>query len=235
MFPKINSICNHTFISSILDKKSVVIDLGANEGTFSDSIADELHCDIFACEPIPQLYNQINEKRRIKKFPYCISRKNGPISIKIPDDSCASLYHPNEVKKDISIVVEGVIYSSFIKEINVKSIDLLKVDIEGAEIDLFNSMSIADFQSHTQITVEFHDFLFPELKERINQIKLKIKESGFYQVSFSLDNTDVLFIRKSALSLWRYLYLKYFLKYYRKRKKILPRVRYKFEEMVKLK
>ncbi len=233
MFPKIKSLCNHSFIFSLLKENSIVIDLGANRGEFSNSISKEIKCKIYASEPIPELYAQVAVGGGIQKFPYCIFRKNGPVSLIIPDDLCASLYHPNEIRRDVTIVVEGVIYSSFMKEIGVDSVDLLKVDIEGAEIDLFNSMPLADLQAHKQITIEFHDFLFPEFKVRIHQIKEKIIDSGFYQISFSLDNSDVLFVRKDVLSKWGYLYLKYFLKYYRKRNKILPRIRYKIAELVK--
>jgi len=228
MFPKIVTFCNHTFITSLLGSDSYVIDLGANRGEFSQAMVKRYRCRVYACEPVPEYYDQIKESERCKKYAYGISRKNGPMSLIRPDDLCPSLYHSNETKKDTTVFATGVVYNSFLKEIKLSTIDLLKVDIEGAEIDLFNSMSVADVMAHTQITVEFHDFLFPQLNERVEQIKGKIGDSGFYQIPFSLDNSDILFVRKDALSFAGYLYLRYFMRFYRKRERILSRIRHTF-------
>ncbi len=43
----------------------------------------------------------------------------------------------------------------------VDRIDLLKIDIEGAEIGMFDDCTDEELSSIGQITVEFHAFLFP--------------------------------------------------------------------------
>ena len=61
--------------------------------------------------------------------------------------------------------------------------DLLKVDIEGAEWDLFDSLSDEDFAKIGQITVEFHDFVFPSMRERSEKIIKRLKDMGFSFIS----------------------------------------------------
>ncbi len=75
MLPRIKSIFEHTFISSFLDQASVVIDLGANEGGFAVPLVEEFHCQVYACEPVPEVYEVIPENFYIHKYPVCISRE----------------------------------------------------------------------------------------------------------------------------------------------------------------
>jgi hypothetical protein len=65
----------HTFIADFIDEDSIVLDLGGNKGEFSKFIVDEFRATAYVIEPIPELFNQIPEHPKIKKFQYCISKK----------------------------------------------------------------------------------------------------------------------------------------------------------------
>lgn len=72
------------------------------------------------------------------------------------------------------------------------------------------------FSKIKQLTVEFHDFLYPELKNQVEELKQKISSFGFYCIPFSLTtNGDVLFIRKVEISFAKYILVKYILRYIR--------------------
>ncbi len=93
-------------------------------------------------------------------------------------------------------------------------IDLLKLDIEGSEIDLFNSCTDQELQSIMQITVEFHDFLYPEQKRSVAAIRNRMRRIGFWVVPLSLDNTNVLFVnRQTGVSVIEIAYLRSVVKY----------------------
>ena len=47
----------------------------------------------------------------------------------------------------------------------------MKVDIEGSEIGMFDSASDEDLCMCTQITVEFHVFVYPEQRPQVEAIK----------------------------------------------------------------
>ena len=51
-----------------------------------------------------------------------------------------------------------------------------------------------------KITVEFHDFLRPEQAARVARAKRRLELAGFRRIEFSLDSTDVLFVRAGSLS-----------------------------------
>jgi hypothetical protein len=80
-------------------------------------------------------------------------------------------------------------------------IDLVKVDIEGAECCMFEEASDSALQRVAQFSVEFHDFIWPELRERVIRVKSRLRSLGFRSINFSLDDTDVLFLNRTVLDI----------------------------------
>ena len=54
----------------------------------------------------------------------------------------------------------------FLQNHGVREIDLLKVDIEGAEIEMIRHAPRLLFDQIKQITLEYHDFLAPRVRTR---------------------------------------------------------------------
>jgi FkbM family methyltransferase len=231
-FPRVKVIFDHTFISSILDDKSIVIDLGANIGGFTVPLVNEFQCEVFLCEPIPDVYNRIPENPRIHKYPYCISSATGQTTLVLPDDNCASVYYEDGRKNSTTITVEGITYRDFLRTIGVRNVNLLKLDIEGAEIDLFKSLSDDEIRAHQQLAVEFHDFIFQDLRDEFISIEKRIIGCGFYMIPFSVGRIDVLFVRKDAITHAGYFYLMYCVKNYFKIIDILTRLKRKIKKTI---
>lgn len=69
-------------------------------------------------------------------------------------------------------------WKTFIQEYNIEKISVLKVNIEGAEYDLLNSMDNTDFDNIDQIAISFHDWLVPEWREKTwDAIRLLISKN----------------------------------------------------------
>ena len=82
-------------------------------------------------------------------------------------------------------------------EREIKAIDLLKVDIEGAELELFENFSIEFLEKIRQVTIEFHDHLNIGDIPRIKSIIKKMKKNGFYVLNFShFTYGDIMMINK---------------------------------------
>ena len=208
---KIINFLHHTFIADFLGPSSVIVDLGANNGEFSGSIKNNFNCKIYALEPLPDLFDLIKEDTNIRKFNYCINSTGNPCELYLESGFCATM-RKKENKK--SIKIQGKTLKNFIIEEKIGKVDLLKIDIEGEEIEVFENIDNNILSIFNQITVEFHDFLWPELGKRVEKIKKNIFKKGFYSIPFSLTNNgDVLFIRRNLISYSQYLYLKYFLRY----------------------
>lgn len=209
----IEKICEHTFIKN-LDSNSVVLDLGANTGVFSRTISEKLGCKVYSVEPVPTLFNLIQETDLVKKIAVAISSKSGFVDVYLPEDRCATMHKRKQDETEKLMRVEAVSLSELVKKLELKKIDLVKMDIEGEELPILESLNFQDLQTIDQWTIEFHDFLYPETHDRVEKIKRKFINAGFFCISFSITNNgDVLFIKKNKISISKYFYLKYIMRY----------------------
>jgi FkbM family methyltransferase len=220
-YPKLLSLRGHHFYTRMIDKDSIVVDLGANRGDFSAQITSLFGCKSYAVEASPKLITEIPDNPLIKKFNYVINRTNEPVkfNLSLLNDECSSInYLPDEMNQE-TVTLEGVTLRKFLDDNSLRNVDLLKVDIEGAEIELFDSLSDETICSMKQITVEFHDFVeYFDMAAKVQNIKDRLSKLDFYCIVYSLkSNADVLFLNKRYcnISNLEYVYLKYINKYAR--------------------
>lgn len=210
---KLVNVSGHTFLSNKLNNHSVVVDLGANKGEFSSEIVRMWGAKVYAVEPVPELFNALPSDQKIVKFNICITRENGNIRLNLPTSRCATVYDA-DINEDRILIVSGMNFNDFMVQNSLSSIDLLKIDIEGAELDLFETVRPENLMKIKQIAVEFHDFIYPDMRERIEIIKRSVKKIGFYVIPFSFfTNGDILLVRQDLINIFGYAYLK-FLGYY---------------------
>lgn len=220
------SIRGHHFYANLINSDSVVVDLGSHLGQFSHQVSNLFGCQCYAVEALPSLHQKIIETPLIKKFNYAISIADKPVEFCVTDNPEAN--HISRFSVDTiseKITVQGVSIESFMDKNNIEYIDLLKIDIEGAEIDLFNSISDKTLCNIKQITVEFHDFKF-QISREVKAIKEKLKSLGFACIVFSrANNGDVLFINlnRCHIPTLSYIYIQYLAKYVRGFLKIMKR------------
>jgi len=212
------SMRGHHFHSRFLNKSSVVIDLGSHLGQFSDEVNRQFGCQCHAVEALPSLYQKIKESGFIKKYNYAITSINQPISLEITDNP-ESNYIQKNPKNNLNnnIEISGITLEKFIKDHEISQIDLVKIDIEGAEVDLFDSISDQTLAKIKQITIEFHDFKLP-IQQKVDAIIKRLQDIGFYYIPFSWHTRgDVLFINRNQclISFWELFFIKYWIKYLR--------------------
>jgi FkbM family methyltransferase len=199
---RIIEVEGHTFFPSLLGRASVVIDLGANLGNFSIELARLKDCRCFAAEPSPHLFRHLQHIASITAVHAAICGKSGPVTLNVASISQASsLKRLNGFQYLDSVTVPGKTLEEFVGKMEVNRIDLLKVDIEGAEIEMFDSCSDSFLSKIVQITVEFHDFAGVMTKSAVSQVLFRMKKAGFFVFSFNrLHFTDVLFVNRRQMS-----------------------------------
>lgn len=193
----------HTLYSKIINSDSLVLDLGANVGQFSEGITHEFNCCCYAIEAVPAVYSQIPENGLVKKFNYAISDRNEPLKIYISDNrECNSISQEAASMYGLqgAISVDGITLETFLKDQKIELIDVLKMDVEGAEEAVFNSTSDATLCKVKQLTIEFHDFVPGSISTKeVNKITNRLKRLGFLCIPFSyllpeMDTCDFLFV-----------------------------------------
>lgn len=198
----VDNIHSHSFFTR-LDENSTVVDFGANHGEFSHSIIQRYGSRVFAAEPVPELLERIERHPNLTVLPVAISNTVDTMRINVYPHRCASGFDRFEGESAAyTINADTVTLAEFRRRAGIGRINLLKIDIEGAELGMFAAAADAEFTDIDQITVEFHDFIYPETRPAVEAVKRRMRTLGFHTLPFSLDNTDVLFLNRRASVGW---------------------------------
>ncbi len=222
------NVNQHLIFEKGLGHNPLVIDLGANRGGFSLQMEEKYGADCFAIEPNKTLFEQIKMSAS-HKFNMAVSNKDGQIDLHISenDEASSTLKGFQQIWAEQSIQkVEAVSWRTLIERLpGLKQgrVDVLKVDVEGAELDLIDSLTIEDLKTVRQISVEFHDWLNWELHDRTKSSIKHLCSLGFKFISNSPSHRyplEALFlcpelaVKPSLKSIWFRLFEKFtFIRY----------------------
>ncbi|MEB3192341.1 MAG: FkbM family methyltransferase [Snowella sp.] len=188
-----------------------MLDLGGHLGQFSQMLISYFNCVCYCIEASPSLYDRIPSNiPQLKKFNYVISDSSGILEFALTENPegnhIKKVEDHNNTEEIINTVqVNSITISEFLKKHNINKIDLLKLDIEGAEFEVLNSIDDSLLLTIKQITIEFHDFKFKDLKPQVKDVKQRLESLGFVCIIFSITtNGDVLFINKNLVKISDY-------------------------------
>lgn len=139
-----------TFLRQYLkDKKNpVILDVGANVGGYSeDIVAINPSSTVFAFEPHPLTYERLIANigdRNIRPFNYAVGDQPGPLMLYDRSSENGTMHASifREVIEDIHKAhstryeVKVITLDQFIEENRLSTIDLLKIDTEGYELNV---------------------------------------------------------------------------------------------------
>ncbi len=195
---------DHFFYIKKINTTSTVVDLGANKGHFSKNLEKYKLKKLVIVEANKELIDgiQIQGATKINK---AIADKEGTITFYFSgNDEAGSIFE--NISDQFSLLekrdIPCMTFTQLLVEHNIGTIDLLKIDIEGAELQLLDSITDIQLSQISQIAVEFHDFLDKNQINPILKIKGRLEELGWNTIKFStLDYRQVLFINKKSLTI----------------------------------
>ena len=161
-----------------LTENSLVVDIGGYDGSWAQLVWNKFKCNIIIMEPVESLYSQAvakfgnNSKVKVYKVGAYSIDEEQLISL---NDNESSMFGHNKGKEKIKLVDFVKFYKTNIN----KNIDLLKINIEGAEYDLLEHLinsqmlTIAD-----NFQIQFHDtYSIPDFKQRKDKIAEAFKQT----------------------------------------------------------
>jgi FkbM family methyltransferase len=176
-----------------LNENSIVFDLGGYKGEFASDIFCKYDCKIYIFEPIKEFYDIIAERfsnnKKIRVFHFGLSSKDEIANISLTDNS-SSVFIESENAQNIEL--QSI--TNFLNENFITHVDLIKINIEGGEYQVLESLiennAISIFKN---IQVQFHDFIIPNAKARMNGIQNKLAKthSLTYQFEFVWENWKI--------------------------------------------
>ncbi len=197
------TVRDHTFLYRPLNSGSVVVDLGAHRGEFSSRIGSLFGCRCIGVEANPELAQGLMSHPSGRFFHFAITSARETVHFHLADNPLAST--TDDLEKSpfhqvSTVAVPGITLEEFLKEQEIDHIDLLKVDIEGAELDLFKTTSDETLKQISQIALEFHDFCHFIREQDTLEITRRLVGIGFYPIRF-MGNENSLFVNQGKLTL----------------------------------
>jgi FkbM family methyltransferase len=176
----------------------IAIDCGANVGDITTKLA-KTGVKVFAFEPNPFAFEKLRGRVRDFENVTCINKgvwdRNTTTQLYFHREAekneefwsfASSIFSTKgNVDPNHSVMVDLVDLTEFIEKLE-KPVDLLKIDIEGAECDVLEKFLSKDLQKIVKLTlVETHDSKIAGLKEKTDRIRHMIREKGITNIKLS--------------------------------------------------
>lgn len=143
-------------------------------------------------------------------------RREGEFFLNVSESSTASsLYRTDGANHQHTQPVAGETLELLLSTLGWSGCDLIKMDIEGAEIEVLRTTSDACLASIKQFTIEFHDFCGLTPIEDVKNTLQRLKNLGFAHVRMSrFGHQDTWLINRKLckISNLEYLYIRYFIR-----------------------
>jgi FkbM family methyltransferase len=174
------------------------LDCGANIGRIT-SYLSITGATIYAFEPDPVAFIILSARCTNKKNITCINKgvwdKNASIKLyrhhemKYNEASFTTgssiVADKKNVNTDSSYKIEVIDLVNFIRQLN-KKVDLVKIDVEGAETEILKKIIAEETYSlFNTMYVETHETKIPGQAEELNAIKQRMKEKGITNIKLN--------------------------------------------------
>jgi FkbM family methyltransferase len=157
-----------------IEEGDIVVDVGFNFGVFSLGALNKGASKIYGFEPNKDIYEKLKKypnQDKVEIFNYAVSNKYDTMKFNEGYNTLGSsiTFTGNDIKKTYDVEVINL-YDFLIKN-DITKIDFLKVDCEGEEYNIFESIPNEFLCEINKIHVEFHNNLNGEVKQLIEKLE----------------------------------------------------------------
>ncbi len=191
----------------LITSKSVVYSFGIGEDiSFDNMIIEKHNCKVFGFDPTPKSIDWVKSQSKSLSpnfvlLEYGIADKSGMVNFFLPRNSkhvSGSFVKQSNVDDNQNLLLEMRSLADIIKDLDHKHIDVLKMDIEGAEYLIIDDILNSQIPIH-QVLIEFHDRFFPDGKNKTIEAINKFKRHGYEVFGISDSFEEISFINKKVV------------------------------------
>jgi len=172
-----------------LTESSIVFDIGAYTGVWAEKIKNIVDCKLYLIEPIHEFYKEIQQRfagiSNVKYKQVGIGLKEDTLDICVANNGDATKIvnanHANNENHANTVAIQMESMEKIMKDWDIQEIDLLQINIEGAEYDVLDKwIETGTIQKIKTIQIQFHNFAeIDNYVGRRENIRRHLKELGF--------------------------------------------------------
>jgi FkbM family methyltransferase len=177
------NITGHWIYPNTFSDSPIIFDLGSNYGHFSREMQIQYGAINFMFEANPDVYEKASKDFGLI-FNLAASSVTGSREFYISNNHEASSFNIENIDNwglETKKIVSTASWTEILRltQKKDKEIDLIKIDIEGSEIEFLENFTQEQLNWIKALTVEFHDWLDVSLREKTADVIKKMKKNGF--------------------------------------------------------
>jgi FkbM family methyltransferase len=198
----VDRVCGHSFLPALFQPVPVVLDLGANHGDFTAVMSERYGAKVTAVEPNPALADGLSARGADAVMSAALAPRGGTVNLTIDaNDQSSTIMPGGSTATTGTVEVPALTMGEVLAGVGDGRVDLVKLDIEGAELEVLAAMTDAELGRIDQFTIEFHDSQDLTPPAAIRRTCRDLKRAGFEPIRMSVRHWgDVLFVRRTRLS-----------------------------------
>jgi FkbM family methyltransferase len=143
-----------------IDRDSVVLDVGAFNGDWAQKVWDRYQPTIHGFEPAPSGYQSMAKRfsgnEKVHAYEYGLGSGDSTASLALKGPG-SSIYDEPGKFGSVEVRIRDVV--DVLEELELGDIDLLKVNIEGGEYDLFDRLAESGWLRRMRLVlIQFHEW-----------------------------------------------------------------------------
>lgn len=183
-----------------ISEDSIVYSFGIGEDiSFDLELIKNYKCRVFAFDPTPRSIQWLKKQDlplELYYFDYGISDFDGKSQFFVPENpnhiSHSIIHHSNTKNRSINVQIRRL--ETITTDLGHKHIDILKMDIEGAEYQVIKDILSSNFEIH-QILVEFHHRFINNGIVKTKEIIGLLNNNGYKLFNVSSSTEEYSFIK----------------------------------------
>ena len=171
----------------VITDKSICYLVGSGEDiSFDIGLSKKYYPMIYVFDPTPRAkkyfyQSEAVENKRMVFYPFGLFNKDGRVKFFPPKIKEHCSYSIDNIQKTLDYIwVTAKQYSTLMKNFGHKKVDMLKLDVEGAEYEILSQMLLTPKTLPTLLLVEFHDNMIDDDSIKNNFLALKEKLLKYY-------------------------------------------------------
>ena len=187
-----------------IENQGVVLDIGANVGLWTKFIlskgADKVYCFEPNLKAIDHLKATLRNDKNTQVIEKAVYKEKATLQFYIDDaNSLVSSLIP-ESGKSPSYNVDAITLEEAINLTGHSTINLVKIDIEGAEFEIIENLKPELAERIDSFLIEYHDFYFDNGDHKVDSLDDKLKELGF--TTYRVPNSKVIYASRIRKNYW---------------------------------